>query len=555
MKKYMLLIALILFSPAVYAAGYGINIDSDGNIKVLDPASTWNNEIIVDDYNDILSYDNDVLTIKENAQIGEITIARSTTITSNNKEVTIKGQINKKYGIDSNVEIVFDKVVLSEDTGISQIYNFETTIKDPIIRNVQSISSYTGPLNIINSTVYCPRIVSRGDMTIKNSKIYGTSNGIIKVEGNSDTMRIIDSEVEAWNIYTNGSNEHFDFTNSKIHPAEGSDELNITHYMSTTYSIIVKNCDIVASKFGDSSPNKMVIEDSSIVTKRLELSSYTEITNSYIQGTEYSQSTSSSDEYPNPNTIVNNSTIILNGVFNKNSNTLLGKHWTLNNSRFTASGYNIYMYSYGDDKMCLDINDSYFSLEGRLVTSGNINVKNSYFLVNNTYDDTGAFECFDLYYDDSVYPLDINNRKVLLDEPYNEYGERKLIYEDGTIASSIKIVYRVKIVLKVANGTWADGTTEDKIIYKDVWDKLSSSDIPTGMISENGVDGYWSDEISLDDYLKGDLEYTYTFKEVKGVEENPVTGVFKYSFIILFIAGSLIYLYKMIKNKSLFKLN
>jgi hypothetical protein len=379
----------------------------------------------------------------------------------------------------------------------------------------------------------------------------------MKYERAADYMRIENSEVEMSNIYSNGSDGHFEFINSSIKPSSESNGLTITHYSSTEYSFIIKKCDITADGLIGSNTSIMIVEDSNIDANKFYVSSSTEISNSNIKTNGINQSSASNADDPLPYLKIKDSTILIEDASAENN---YGINWILDNSYVSLEG-SIRFYNYGFNekaKPAVTLNNSYFYINGSVYAYGNIVINDkSYFLIDNTNDTNSkpALQCYNILHDDSVYPLDLDNKDVLLSETGDDNGVRNLIYEDGTIASSIKIVYRVKIVLKVANGTWADGTTEDKIIYKDVWDKLSSSDIPTGMISENGVDGYWSDEISLDDYLKGDLEYTYTFKEVKGVEENPVTGVFKYSFIILFIAGSLIYLYKMIKNKSLFKLN
>ena len=127
--------------------------------------------------------------------------------------------------------------------------------------------------------------------------------------------------------------------------------------------------------------------------------------------------------------------------------------------------------------------------------------------------------------------------------------------DDGEISPFAEIKTPLKITFKIINGKWADGTTEDKEVGTYWHGAISEDDIPVGMIANDGyTSGSWDKEISYDD-VTDEAIYTYTFRklgEVKGVEENPKTGMTNYSLIVLILLVISIVMYNASRNKTVF---
>ncbi|MBQ5905095.1 MAG: hypothetical protein IIW88_04435, partial [Clostridia bacterium] len=87
--------------------------------------------------------------------------------------------------------------------------------------------------------------------------------------------------------------------------------------------------------------------------------------------------------------------------------------------------------------------------------------------------------------------------------------------------------YQKKVIFKVVNGKWADGTNADKVVYLDLMkdgkyavDGTATLTAPTGMVANEGFEGgAW--KVTPPSIVSGTNEETfiYTFTEV--VPENP----------------------------------
>ena len=125
----------------------------------------------------------------------------------------------------------------------------------------------------------------------------------------------------------------------------------------------------------------------------------------------------------------------------------------------------------------------------------------------------------------------------------NEGDNVKTITLNGNISNYVETTSYSNIIIKIVNGTWADGTTEEKTIRVLTGEDIESS-LPSDMIPNKG-------------YKKGewklvDGEYVYTF--VKNVLiENPKTGVVSMLGVLL-ITLILMFIYLYNKEKySYFK--
>ena len=102
--------------------------------------------------------------------------------------------------------------------------------------------------------------------------------------------------------------------------------------------------------------------------------------------------------------------------------------------------------------------------------------------------------------------------------------------EDGDEGDGTPDKYQKKVIFKVVNGTWADGTKVDKIVYLDLvkdgkYDVygMASLTAPAGMKADDGFEG-GSWDVNPPEFVSGTNEeiYTYTFTEVVPEEpENP----------------------------------
>ena len=137
------------------------------------------------------------------------------------------------------------------------------------------------------------------------------------------------------------------------------------------------------------------------------------------------------------------------------------------------------------------------------------------------------------------------------------------LYDNPDDLSTVLLRDRVSVTFRVENGTWEDGSDADKSLELYAFDTLSFDQIPTNMIAKDGYEnGSWDSELMYDE-LNDDYVFTYSYKKkgivesVKGVieelTENPQTGVFSYSFIILALLSGAIIIYIRIRNNTLFK--
>ncbi len=99
--------------------------------------------------------------------------------------------------------------------------------------------------------------------------------------------------------------------------------------------------------------------------------------------------------------------------------------------------------------------------------------------------------------------------------------------EDGDESDDVSDKYQKKVIFKVVNGTWSDGTDEDKFVYLDLMkdgkyavDGTASLAAPAGMVANEGFeDGAW--DITPPAAVSGTKEEIYTYTFVEAVPEEP----------------------------------
>ena len=109
----------------------------------------------------------------------------------------------------------------------------------------------------------------------------------------------------------------------------------------------------------------------------------------------------------------------------------------------------------------------------------------------------------------------INETKSIMPmRSYQEYGTTYYtFYDNDEISKYVEIKAPLKVTFKVVNGTWNDGTTEDKIVETYFFGSINEVDVPKDMIANSGFgNGSWDKEIVYDE-LRDEYIYTYTFKD------------------------------------------
>ena len=205
----------------------------------------------------------------------------------------------------------------------------------------------------------------------------------------------------------------------------------------------------------------------------------------------------------------------------------------------------------------LDVDESYIkfsnSSEHPTLTTGNKMVVNNskLFLENAGSGVPFASITGRVNFNDNVNIVDYTNTDLTIKEQA-DYPNNFYVKPDGTAAKNISISNDIIITFKIKNGTWADGSTKDIVIIKKAMDKLEESDIPTNMIPGKGtINGLWNYTPKAGDTVRSNYDYIYTFIKAKA-DDNPKTGVFNYTLIIVGVSAAALILYSRIKKKSHF---
>jgi len=167
--------------------------------------------------------------------------------------------------------------------------------------------------------------------------------------------------------------------------------------------------------------------------------------------------------------------------------------------------------------------------------SSSVEFNDSYVLINNT-NPTGDFTIQTGTNLTNIAAYDQNGNRLYPRDISSPYSTAYTYVDvDGTNQYSkyVLIGKPVKVTFKIKNGTWSDGTKDNKILNTYYLATIKDSDIPTGMIANTGYsNGSWNNNISLD-ILDDNYEYTYSFNNTPvdnntdsntTTETNPKTG-------------------------------
>ena len=655
MKKLLTIIILLLpflFIGKVKAFDeYRIYLQSSTSIIVRKTTGDGANDFVpVDNYSDILTYSDGLLTLNESYYFDEIFIRFSgATITSNNKHVnlntiydtssqvrdltidnlnssvfvsafrpltTIQYSNNEKYNIYSNIRVTGDLLIKNSKIDMTIVNSQAFNIYDN-----GNITSRFGSITVLNSD-----ITSEGglyvdgankDLLIKDSTInavnqYGQGYGLGIMDGKAE---IIDSTIKG-NIDLLFWNNGY-ITNSTIELNDWQlalDPPNVLDCYVKNSTLKFKNTINIGYYLVDSNYNLQNVTDLTLDNSHIVDGGYLKVVLALssklklINGSTFESSTlefnhtdndsllSVIDSEFNANSIDSEGSILFkdskinipdsgsikgsNSITFDNINDLKLDH--ISTGDLTINSVNVDLAKSLTTTGDVDINDSIFKSNGTrvggnftldnsiykthylneektyspFIVVGDVDISNSSFVSESDGTVPSVLVKGDIdikdssFKDNNKHVLDISDVQVsnsnflsstetFGNASYVNVGDVvKTTTLNGELSNYSEISKHYEVVIKVVNGTWGNGTSDDITLKILIGDEVDGY-LPTDMIPNNGyTKGKWE---------KDDDKYVYTF--VKKNVENPKTGVISTLGLLIITSFLLTYL---IRNKNKF---
>ena len=506
----LIILFLIVSTTRVFAfEEYCVSIDSGITVQNCVTGDT------ISDYSSILTFENDVLILNEGLHYDLVHSHRDITITSNGQkvylnylesesnELTLDRLISEDY-VSSNPNVIKNSDNQEEYTHIGAD---KLVIKDSDIKMLSSrsyadnvVHSNSKELIITNSTVSCFALMSFNaakDVTIDKSTLnvqmiqsYGSSNKKATITDSTLNFNIYISQVNYTAISIGMST---DIINSVLN--------NIS--IITNKNLLLENTKINSTNLDcvTISTDEFVIRDSDFELKSVVLCNYLKMYNSSLK--------------------------------------LVGKE---------ASNYNIFISQLGYIPCLLNVaedlilEDSSLDLDSRLFRdTNNDKTMPAFFVGRSITSNDPNFVVIDKEYNilnvKKVKPSDYGYAVSFSDPNATLYSA---FDDEDNVMFNVRTSSAVKYKLKVVNGTWEDGTEEEKEMY------LFDGNVPdkNTLKTISKVKGY-----GLSVTKTGDNEYTYEYKQIV----NPKTGIYSLSVLYVVFFISFIIFRKINKNTSLFK--
>ena len=442
MKKVLtgFITIIILFTITnVYAdEAYSILIDENNNFTLKDSS----NNPVTD--NSIAKYENNTLTLGENTAFNEIKTKHDLTITSNDKEVSIKNLTTKEEDTYLPVNVNLNKLKVKDD----ETYYFQVDVGgNLIVKNSETNSQKDTEV--------------KGYIDIKDSKIKNINS--INSRGSNDDeygLIITNSEITSDNQIRPDNGGSY-FKDSKLN----------VKYISAKGDLIIENCEINTTYLSQNKDGdyKVNIKDSTIKNSG-QIALYSTgidnvmiIENSTIECSALSGTTAYSGRIP-ANLKINNSNITIKymiknfGEFISIENSDLTVEGISNNKKIIISNSNINAtgnWIYSD---LVEIYNSQLSIDDRIQTK-KLLVEDSeirayyYFIVENT---TSTEE----------YDVIIKNSKITTDKNRSTFYNTLVENSEFNILKGISIKDNIKF--KNSKGQINEGITiNNNLILED----------------------------------------------------------------------------------------
>lgn len=505
---------------------------------------------------------------------------------------TIKKNGNVAMSINSNSSSVKEEIV----------------IKDSYVELYQILDNRR-VFELENSTIIATDSISVGvEVEWKNSTIQAKGISFLSSDSsnpNYNHNKFDNVIINVNDIYSsmNSSTNNFKFKDSKIS----------TGYVYGSINAEFDNCELnVAYNYNQGS---IIAKDSKLKVKKMDNSYFLSLNNSSFEGDNavlynyYPTETGYSDYsfMVIDSTLNMTGNVSSNNAYFQNSDVEMGDldlerygSSSINNYTFTSQKCNVNMgklQSNGD----ITINYSTINIGGILikdndyndVPDGNLKINESKLHVNDISNNSVGITINDLVFQNSylisegtsnawLSSVDVTTHDLVgINKsgsiiPMNINNNNYSFYDDNNISKYVEIRTPLKITFKIENGTWSDGTTEDKVIDSYYFGVLTNSQIPSKMIANKGYGkGSWDKTIITNDITHEDV-YTYRFREVDEDEsdddsddekeddsksneskkeelKNPDTGVFIPMVIICILIALCILILKYTSKKKLFR--
>lgn len=581
LKKYLLFLLLTFFVGVgnvfaldeyqVEVSESGVNVytyvteyeevNNNGTTETIATTSRKN----ITDYSSIIDYQDGVLTLKEGLHFSDIVSHVNLTITSNDKPVYVNYMMSTKnenklvltnldmkaYQIDKDDTGTISYV----SVGVMDIINskIDLSLLKLNTANNNIIHSATADINISNSTIkIAGDVVAVKNLTITDSTIEtlqgkdelsGTvyAGGVLKIEGSD-----VDANCKVWGVedvfITNSS-----VTTKKLSVTSEKGYLNIVDSdidagvgMQAEEGIFMRLSDVVVKEVIISTKGNLQIENTNLRTEKgISAVKFVDIFDSVISimgedaTFEFGDGVSGST--------ISNSTINTSCELESTGNLeLIDSYITLKHNK-EKSNSNIVVL--GD----LWISNSRIitesdSLPAVLVT-GKLDVKD---ITNIKDKDGNQLEIVKVKASSENFLKSLENNVTTNSIYINEGDEVSTFASNGELVKNLQTEGFFEVTLKVVNGTWSDGSTDDIFIKVLIGEEYVYENLPNGMVANDGYkDGEWKSE--------GNGVYVYTFVEDPEYVENPNTGLFiGLIFSIISIIG-FGYLFKASRKNSMFR--
>ena len=543
MKKILTIFILMLITIVgnVYAADpidYYVYIDLNDNITVR---RDDRNGPIVSDYSSLFFYSNGVLTVKENQYIKYIGYQKDLTITSNDKPV----EINNIYSSDTSGHPIKTSLTLSHLNTTNSRYQLETDYPDKIVIENSHIGDhriYSREYDNVNAGIFITNseIIAKteynevhpysGDLVVKNSTIKTKF-----INNESRSIFVDDSTIQLnGGLYTE-EDASIKINNSTITGPFDTAYIEVQLGPDHSEGLIINNSTIEVGRLGYSASREGIlkINKSKVKTKQITSSRDMSIIDSYVETNRIQ-----ADYYNEALTLIDNSTVLVGDEY---INTY---YFTINNSYVTSK---CRITSYND----VSINNSYFNMtipdqDLSMNCMRSLSVTNSNFYVETAALPIVVFNTFTK--DDTVNSLDKANTKLKMIQNPDAPDFKIFAYDNNTNSKSVKLTSLATVTFKLENGTWEDGTTDDKVITVPIWTALKENDIPKVKKGSK-----WKPTVEVGTVIKKDTTFLNGVEVAPKVDKNPNTGVYNYilEFIGVAIISTIIYL--AFKSRKKFK--
>ena len=522
---FMLVISFIMINN-VHGVDeyYIINIDKNNVLKVEKVFGDTKEEVTYNNTNPytidgVLSYNTETnqLTINEGIKIKLIETYKDLSITTNDKDVVIN-EINLREG------------------DILEIFNSKISYDD----SLESVLSGINATNILitNSEVTYKTgdIIANDDLFIEKSTINADSMYAKKA-----VIKITDSKIETSNMtggFTWGD------TNQGIDWLDPNDYKIMGDNGRAYYGIIFVDSDIKIRNNRNNGQGN-ISSNRGILIKNTNVNDISTIEKNVAYTIEAGNS--GADVIENTRSInIDNSTITAKGFIETNDNmdliinnsTVVSDYSISTNTDIKASGGNLIITdSLISSKVYINGTDNTES-RSALIVDGNLTISNSKLKLDARGNEqsivpiayTGKINidkltALNMKGDVLVTDIDISN--INYNRRMVKEDENKKIYtvgvknNDGTLnedESDYVIIGNAKdVTISIENGTWADGTTEDKSLKIIEGEELTIDKLPQGMKSSDGsTNGHWNKNLPF--IVEDDINLTYVFEF-----ENPNT--------------------------------